>query len=158
MTREAVLMVHVALGALGLSCGPLAVLAAGRLSAIAGRAYCAGVAGVAATACLLATYAWGELWWLVLVAVATQGSLLLGLEARRRRDPGWEAVCAHALGGTYVALVTGLLIASVGAPVLWVVPAILAQWPIAVAKRRLSAQGVGSSAGPVPRSSTSGGA
>jgi hypothetical protein len=44
----------------------------------------------------------------------------------------------HLLGGSYVALTTGLLVAQTGNPVAWVLPAVLGQVPIALAKRRLA--------------------
>lgn len=137
--RDAVLVLHIAFGVVGLVLGPLA-LAASRAPARAADGYKVAVAGVAATAVVLAVTAWDEYWWLIGVAAATEGALLFGLRAWQRRGPGWTTACAHLLGGSYVALVTGALIAFTGVVVFWLLPAVLAQWPIAVAKRRLVEQ------------------
>ena len=139
MTRESVLTIHVVLGTLGLLLGPAVLIAGGGLRRAAARGYQLALAGVAVSALVLAATAFSRLWWLIPVAAATEAAALLGLLAWRRRRPGWPTACAHLLGGSYVALVTGVLIASTGSPVFWVLPAVVAQWPIAIAKRRLSA-------------------
>jgi hypothetical protein len=80
--------------------------------------------------------------WLLPVAVATQALAVAGALARRQDWPRWRTMQPHLLGGSYIALVTGLLVASTGNPVWWVLPALVGQVPIAVAKRRLHGAGV----------------
>lgn len=138
MTRDVVLIAHISLGSLGLCLGPAVLVARGRLRRAAARAYQLAVAGVVVSAVVLAVTAFDRLWWLLPIAAATETAALLGALAWRRRRPGWPTACAHLLGGSYVALVTGGLIAGTGNPVFWVLPAVVAQWPIAVAKRRLA--------------------
>ena len=52
--------------------------------------------------------------------------------------PHWRTVQPHLLGGSSVALTTGLLVAQTGSPLAWVLPALLGQVPIALAERRLA--------------------
>ena len=137
--RDLLLLAHVVVGALALLAGPTVLLVPAWLRAAAFLAYSALVTAVTLTAVGLVAVSPG-LWWLLPVAAATQGSLLLGARARRRRWRHWPAWQAHLLGGSYVALVTGLAVGSTGAVVAWVLPALLAQAPIAVTKRRLNAQ------------------
>ena len=112
MTRDSMLAIHVVLGTSGLLLGPAVLLLPhGRLRRAAAIGYQYAVAGVAVSALLLAVTAFSRLWWLVPVAAATESAALLGLLAWRRRRPGWPTACAHLLGGSYVALVTGFLIA-----------------------------------------------
>ena len=139
MTRDALLVAHIALGVGGLLLGPAALLARGGLRRPVRIAYLLAVTGVSVTSAGLAATAFGRLWWLLPFAVGTHVAAVSGVLAWRRRRPGWPTACAHLLGGTYVALVTGALVVSTGNPVFWILPALLAQWPIAVAKRRLAA-------------------
>ncbi len=136
--RTAVLFVHVVAGTAGLLLGPLAVVvlrspATRRLAAVA---YHVAVSVVALSALALAVLDWSRLWWLVPVAAATQAAALSGLWVKGRvaHWPGWHV---HLLGGSYVALVTGLLVVSWGNPLAWILPAVLAQPPIALAKARV---------------------
>ncbi|WNV76156.1 hypothetical protein [Geodermatophilus sp. DSM 44513] len=129
---------HVTAGTAGLLLGPLWLAA--RVRGAAGRSLAAGyqvaVAAVAVTGGLLAVAEPG-LGWLVPVAVLTALLAVGGALARRRDWPRWRTLQPHLLGGSYVALVTGLLVASTGDPVWWAVPALVGQVPIALAKRRL---------------------
>ena len=141
MTRDAALTAHVVLGTLALLIGPVALLAPAAVRGRAGDAYQLAVAGVAGSAGILATTAMSRLWWLLPIAVATEAAALLGRRARRRRGAHWPAATAHLLGGSYIALVTGLLVVETGQAVFWVLPALVGQLPIAVAKRRLADPG-----------------
>ena len=98
------------------------------------------MAGVALSAGVLAVTD-PALRWLLPVAVATEVLAVTGALARRRAGPGWRSWQPHLLGGSYIALVTGVLIAETGDPVWWLLPALVGQLPIAVAKRRLHAVG-----------------
>ncbi|RBY90344.1 hypothetical protein DQ244_12915 [Blastococcus sp. TBT05-19] len=140
MVRDAVLGVHVLAGSAGLLLGPAWLLA--RLSGAHGRSlavgYQAAVAVAAVTGAVLALAAPG-LAWLLPVAVLTEGLAVAGALARRRGWPAWRTLQPHLLGGSYLALVTALLVAETGNPVFWVLPAVVGQVPIALAKRRLHA-------------------
>jgi hypothetical protein len=143
MTGDPLLLLHVTAGTAGLLLGPVWLVA--RLAGARARGPAAGyqvaVAGVAASGAVLAVSAPGP-GWLLPVAVATEALAVAGALARRRGWPRWRTVQPHLLGGSYVALVTGLLVAATGHPVWWVLPALVAQLPIAVAKRRLHGAGV----------------
>ncbi len=148
MTGDPLLLLHVTAGTAGLLLGPVwlvARLAGARARGPAG-AYQAAVAGVAASGAVLAVSAPG-LGWLLPVAVATEALAVAGALARRQAWPHWRTLQPHLLGGSYIALGTGLLVASTGNPVWWVLPALVGQAPIAVAKRRLHGAGAGAGAG-----------
>ncbi|WP_369132429.1 hypothetical protein [Modestobacter sp. I12A-02662] len=138
--RGTVLSLHVLLGTAGLLLGPAWLVARRRglpARGLAG-AYQAAVGSVALSAGFLAVTGPG-LTWLVPVAVATEALAVTGALARRRSWSGWRSWQPHLLGGSYIALVTGVLIAETGNPVFWLIPALVGQVPIAVAKRRLHA-------------------
>jgi hypothetical protein len=138
--RILVLHLHVVLGTGGLLLGPAWLLArrrgwpARRLAV----AYQVVVGGVVLSAGTLAVSG-PQLRWLLLVAAATEALAVTGALARRRQWAGWRSWQPHLLGGSYIALVTGVLIAETGNPVYWVLPALIGQLPIALAKRRLHA-------------------
>ncbi|PWW21659.1 hypothetical protein JD79_00794 [Geodermatophilus normandii] len=138
--RETVLLLHVAAGTAGLLLGPLWLLLrlGGRRGTATATAYLAAVGAVAVTGCALALTAPG-LGWLVGVGVLSAALAGTGAVARRRGWPHWRTLQPHLLGGSYIALTTGLLVAATGNPVAWVLPALAGQLPIALAKRRLAA-------------------
>ncbi len=155
MTGDPLLLLHVTAGTAGLLLGPVwlvARLAGARARGPAG-AYQAAVAGVAASGAVLAVSAPGP-GWLLPVAVATEALAVAGALARRQAWPHWRTLQPHLLGGSYIALVTGLLVASTGNPVWWVLPALVGQAPIAVAKRRLHGAAVVAPVAQVRRSTS----
>jgi hypothetical protein len=136
--RDVVLHLHVALGTGGLLLGPAWLVARHRGRPARGLAagYQGTVAGVALSAGGLAVTD-PQLVWLLPVALGTQVLAATGALARRRSWSGWQSWQPHLLGGSYIALVTGVLIAETGNPVFWLLPALVGQVPIALAKRRL---------------------
>ncbi|SDC42412.1 hypothetical protein SAMN05660690_1380 [Geodermatophilus telluris] len=96
------------------------------------------VAAGTATGCSLALTARGP-GWLVAPGVLAAGLAGAGALARRRGWPHWPTAQPHPLGDSHVALATGLLVAQTGSPVVWVLPTLVAQVPVARAKRRLAA-------------------
>ena len=136
--RDVVLHLHVVVGTVGLLLGPawLVVRRRGRRARGLAVAYQVAVGGIALSAAVLAVTDPG-LRWLVPVAAATEVLAVTGALARRRGWSGWRSWQPHLLGGSYIALVTGVLIAETGNPVFWLLPALVGQLPIAVAKRRL---------------------
>ena len=138
--RELVLILHVAVGTGALVLGPCWLVARrrGRRATGWAVAYQTAVGGVVLSAGFLALTD-PQLRWLLPVAVATEALAVTGALARRRGWSGWRSWQPHLLGGSYIALVTGVLIAETGNPVFWVLPALAGQLPIALAKRRLHA-------------------
>lgn len=130
--------------------GALTALMAGILAATArkrpgrhpraGRAYLVGLAGVVASATVMATIRWREDAILFAIAVVAAGLGLFGWRARRRQRSGWEYRHAIGLGGSFIALFTGFYVdngpqlplwrllphwtywtfpAAIGAPLIW---------------------------------------
>lgn len=124
------LVLHVASGAVALALGPLAILVARqqrRGAAGLRDAYHWTVLVVCATATVVSVLAWARLWWLVPVAALSYSLALAGHLGSRHHWPLW--IRAHAWGGSYIALVTALLVVSVRgvSPALevvaWILPA-----------------------------------
>lgn len=138
MSGEALLAAHIVAGSVGLLLGPLHLMVR-RSRLLAGWGYQVAVAATALSGGALAVVAWERLWWLLPVAMATQLSALAGWWMWRRRPRGWTTLVPHVLGGSYIALVTGAMVAGTGNPVFWILPAVAAQWPIARAKAYLAA-------------------
>lgn len=136
--HDGILVTHIMAGVIGLVAGPATFLVRGSARAVGAVVYFAAVTTVALTASVLVVSAFDRFWWLLPVAAATQVAVVGGWWAWRARPSHWPGWCAHLLGGSYVALVTGTLLAVTGQPVFWVLPAVVAQWPIAIAKRRLA--------------------
>ena len=138
--RELVLHLHVAVGTGALLLGPCWLLARRRGHPATGwaAAYQGTVGLVVVTAGSLAVTGPGPAW-LLPVAVGTEVLAVTGALARRRGWAGWRSWQPHLLGGSYIALVTGVLAAETGNPVSWLVPALVGQVPIVLAKRRLHA-------------------
>lgn len=135
----ALLAVHVAAGVVGLLLGPVALAVSATRRTPLAVAYHAAVVVVTVTATALVALSPARLWWLLPVAVATQAAAVGAVVVLRRRRPGWTTWYAHLIGGTYIALVTGLLIGTWGDVVAWALPAVAAQPLIQVAKGRLRA-------------------
>jgi hypothetical protein len=123
-------VVHIASGIVALALGPLALLTARRHQRSFPRlrdTYYWTVLVVCTTATVVSVLAWARLWWLVPIAALSYGLALAGYLGNRHDWPLW--VRAHGWGGSYIALVTALLVVSArgvsGAleAVAWIVPA-----------------------------------
>jgi hypothetical protein len=128
--RTVFLALHIASGAVALALGPLALVAAARRHSSRERvlaAYLWSVFATCLTTAVVSLLAWSRLWWLVPIAALSYLLALVGYLAVRRGWPAW--VRAHGLGGSYVALVTALLVVSAGdisttaEIVAWILPA-----------------------------------
>ncbi len=128
--RTVFLTLHVVSGAVALVLGPLALLAAAHRHSsreLALAAYVWSVFATCLTAVAVSLLDWSRLWWIVPLGVLSYALALVGYIAVRRGWPRW--VDAHGLGGSYIALVTALLVVSAGdisttaEIIAWIIPA-----------------------------------
>lgn len=126
--HDPVLAIHIAAGAVGLALGPIALPPLVRRDAESSYylAYQTAVAVTVATAIILVGLSWSRLWWLAIIAIAVEGAALGGLWAPRAAFPGWRAWRIRFTWGTYVGLVTALLVVSWDTPLAWIIPTLVA--------------------------------
>jgi hypothetical protein len=117
MTHAVLLSIHIAAGAVGLLLGPVAMWQATRRlgtaqnpNAGASAAYHWLVLAVCLSAAVLVVWFRPELWWLVPVAAFSYALVLVGRIAVDRRFRGWTHAYVHGQGGSYIALVTALVV------------------------------------------------
>lgn len=127
MVAYLVLGFHITVGALALVLGPLALVATARGAGAArlSGAYHWAVLAVCVSAGLLVALAPSRLWWLAPIAAGSYALAFLGRRASGRRGARWVRLRVHGQGGSYVALVTALLVVSVGSPLAWVAPTLI---------------------------------
>ena len=122
--RIFLLTTHITAGSLGLLAGPMAMLMPKRPGwhTRLGLAYQLLIA-------LLCLSAGGliilrpSLWWLGVIAALTWAAALGGWWARRRQPRGWLQLHVSLMCGSYISLVTALLVVnSPGSPIAWVAP------------------------------------
>jgi hypothetical protein len=146
---HAVLFVHIALGAAGLILGPVAMAARKRpgLHTKAGEAYHWVMLGVCVSAAALAFLDWQRLWWFLLVAIGSYAFAFLGYVAAKRRWHGWLRAHLTGQGGSYIAMVTALLVVNwenltgtrgVLSPWAWTLPTIIGSPIIAWVTREVA--------------------
>jgi uncharacterized membrane protein len=127
--RDPVLALHVASGSLGLILGPLAMFAQKRpgFHTRAGEVYHWVMLVVCVSAAGLAVLDWSRIWWFLPIAAFSYGNALVGYVAVKRRRPGWLPLHIGGMCGSYIALVTALLVVNVGdrLPVVWFLPTIV---------------------------------
>lgn len=147
MTSATLLFLHVALGFTAVALGPLAMLSrkAPGLHPRLGECYHASVLGVCLTAGGLALLHWERSWAFLPVAIGSYAFALVGYGAAKLRFPGWLRVHVIGQGGSYIAMLTALLVvnwqALAGEPGRsafwpWVMPTLLGSPLIAWAARR----------------------
>ena len=125
-TAQGVLLAgHVAAGVAALALGPLAVLGQrnGRGRAL-WTAYGLAVTAVTVSALGLVALDPARLWWLIPFAVGTQAAIIGAWWLRRRHTSGWTPALVRLVAGSYVSLVTALLVVSWGSPLAWVLPTV----------------------------------
>ena len=126
MTHTVVLLVHITAGVSGLLLGVPAVRAAvdGRRTSVT-TAYGVAVTVLAATAISLAAMDWTGLWPFAVLAAGTEAAVLGAAWVVRQRYRCWLAWHVRLLCGSYVSLVTALLVVSWGSWVAWVLPIVI---------------------------------
>jgi uncharacterized membrane protein len=127
--RDPVLAMHIAAGTTGLILGPLAMLATKRRGPHTrlGETYHWVMLAVCLSATALAILDWHRIWWFLPIAAFSYANALLGYLAAKRRRPGWLRRHVRGMGGSYIALVTALLVVNTRAqlPIAWFIPTII---------------------------------
>ena len=121
MLRTLLLVAHVGAGVAGLVAGPPAMAAAlhNRRTTPAGRAYLVAVTVMTATAAGLVALRPGALWPFLLLAAGTQAAVV-GARGVQSLPQHVRLVC-----GSYVSLVTALLVVSWGSLLAWILPTVV---------------------------------
>lgn len=138
MLHDALLVPHVIAGTAGLLVGPLAMAVPKRAGwhTRVGLAYQGAAAVMTTTAVALAVLDPARLWWLALIAIATEAAALAGWRERRRRAPGWLGRHVRLMCGSYLSFVTAFLVVNLSTPLAWVVPTVVGSPLIALAAAR----------------------
>ena len=127
MSHAMVLAVHIAAGGCGLVFGVPAMRAAvmGSQRNRSTVAYQAAVTVLTVTALALAAMSWNRLWAFAAIAVATEVAVVGAWWTARRRLGMWRPWYVRLLCGSYVSLVTALLVVSWGSLSAWVLPTVV---------------------------------
>jgi hypothetical protein len=131
-----VLAFHIAAGALGLVLGPIAMLAAKRpgTHTRTGEAYHWVMLAICVSAALLSVLDWARIWWFLLIAVGSYAFALAGYVAAKRRWRGWLRTHIAGQGGSYIAMMTAILVVNwflltgtrgVASPWAWALPTLI---------------------------------
>jgi len=109
---RAVLVFHIVAGTVGLILGPIAMTATKRpgLHTRTGEAYYWIMLAVCVSAAALALLDWRRLWWFLPIAAGSYAFALLGYVAAKRRWRRWLVAHVSGQGGSYIAMVTALLV------------------------------------------------
>ena len=121
MLRSAILLTHIAAGVGGLLVGPAAMRAAldDRRDTAGARAYLAAVTVLTISAAGLVALRPGALWPFLFLALGTEAAVLAARRARRTDHH------ARLVGGSYISLVTALLVVSWGSIAAWILPTVI---------------------------------
>jgi hypothetical protein len=136
VVHTVVLSVHVAAGVAGLILGPVAMLSTkwrNRRHMNAGALYHWVYLVLFVSSVALALLSWDELWWLALIGAFSYSFALMGYLAAKRRWREWLQWHVAGQGGSYVAMVTALLVvnSSRGTIAAWLLPTVLGSPAIA---------------------------
>lgn len=149
MTSASLLFLHIVFGFSAVALGPIAMLSrkAPGLHPRVGELYHASVLGVCLTAGALALLHWERSWGFLPVAIGSYAFALVGYVAAKLRFRGWLRVHVTCQGGSYIAMVTALLVVNwqtlfnaPGRDALWpwLIPTLVGSPLIAWAARRAS--------------------
>src|SRR5947209_456490 len=130
------LLIHIAGGSAGLLLGPVAMFARKRrgLHTVVGGIYHALMAVVCLTASAMAVLHWSTAWYLLPIGIFSYGNAWIGYRAARAKRPGWLPKHIGGMLGSYIALVTALLVVNAGRlpgisslPILtvWIAPTVI---------------------------------
>jgi len=156
--RMFLLTTHITAGSLGLLIGPVAMLMPKRPGwhPRLGRAYQLLIALLCLSAGGLVVLK-PSLWWLAVIAALTWAAALGGWWAQRHQPRGWLQLHVSLMCGSYISLVTALLVVNFqGSLVAWVAPTVvgtpLITWTnIRLARRPAGAPGRGGGSGVLDR-------
>jgi len=135
------LSAHVLLGFTALVLGPLVMLSrkAPGFHPRAGEVYHAAVLGVCLTAGALAALDWARLWGFLPIAIGSYAFAFVGYAAAKLRFRGWLPVHVIGQSGSYIAMVTALLVVNWENAVWpWVIPTLVGTPLVAWTVRRIS--------------------
>jgi hypothetical protein len=121
MSRAVILVVHITAGTAGLLLGPAALRAAmeGRRGTAGAQAYLAAVTVLTVTASGLVALRPGVLWPFLVLALGTEAAVVAARHARRADHH------VRLVGGSYISLVTALLVVSWGSIMAWLLPTLI---------------------------------
>jgi len=103
-----------------------------------GSAYHWWMLTVGVSAVALVAFDPAGLWWFVPIAIGSYASAALGRWAARAKPAGWLEWHVRGMGGSYVALVTALVVVNVqGAWLAWVLPTLVGTTLIEIAVARV---------------------
>lgn len=148
---KAILFIHIAAGTFGLAIGPLAMLATKRrgLHSQIGEIYHWLMFIVCLSAAIMAIVHWERSWYFLGIGTFSYGFAFRGYIAARRRKPGWLFHHIGGMIGSYIAMVTALLVVNAkNLPVLnkmptilvWLLPTIIGSPLIRVVQNKLKSQ------------------
>jgi uncharacterized membrane protein len=138
--RDPILALHIATGTVGLLLGPVIMLSPkrrGRHTDL-GTIYHWNMLGVCVSAAGLAFLKFSELWWFLVIATFSYANAFVGWRAARRRSAGWLARHIGGMGGSYIALVTALMVVNLRGvtTLVWFIPTVIGSPLIALAITR----------------------
>jgi len=138
MLHAVLLSVHVTAGNIGLLIGPLALAVPKRPGwhARLGVAYQVATAVMTSTALGLVALAPDRLWWLGLIAAATEAAALAGWRVRRRHATGWLPKHVRLMCTSYLSFVTAALVVNWSSPLARALPTLIGTALINLAVRR----------------------
>lgn len=144
--HTAFLTVHVICGGLGLLIGPLAMVVRKRprragvhWHSLLGRTYQATVTGVCLSALGLVALK-PSVWWLGVIAVATQAAAFVGWVTRPTARRATLSIHVGAMCGSYISFVTAFLVVNTDGLVWWFLPTIVGSPLIAWTSQRASSR------------------
>jgi uncharacterized membrane protein len=109
---KVILFFHILTGAAGLTLGPIAMLSRKRrgVHTTAGKIYHWNMLLVCISACALGILHWKTSSWLIPIAGFSFWNSLRGFRAAKLKYPGWISDHISGMGGSYIALVTALIV------------------------------------------------
>ena len=130
------LVLHIGLGTAAMIAGPVSMFSRKRRGrhTTAGEIYHWLVLGTCAGAAALAFLDWSRIWWFLPIAIGSYAFAFVGYLAAKWRWRGWLPFHIIGQGGSYIALVTAVLVVNwltlfgtrgIHSPLAWVLPTVL---------------------------------